>query len=439
MSTSRCVIAAGHLQPARRLTHPSNGRHSLGRIGSRIWNCVRTLSPKHADKYKIARSAVSKAQVSNPRSPYNVTIRTSQLDDFDRAEIFSNETEHRRLMISVFSPLVDDEHEPVSSPPCRSPYMPREVAVALTTLYSASPPPSNFTIEFSRLFLQACSVDVTYGSPPDDELSESQRSTAAEEFPLVIFGPGLGFSRLTYNLLCQFLASYGFIVVSVDHPHDAAVVQFSDGSFAFFSSEVQDSDAHLERNLLIRTADVSFVLDQLGTNDTLARLVYPRGVKPCSVESAGIWGHSFGGATAVTALLRDARFKGGMNIDGTVFGPAPRGGIDGALVLWQSELADDGTPRTEFDSTWVELWSHLRGYKKHLQMKGGQHRGLTDLKLLADLLGTRSPSFGTIDGLLELQTLAICARDFFGFVLEGKEPGLLSGPSKDYPHVEFLQ
>ncbi|KAK5993797.1 putative 1-alkyl-2-acetylglycerophosphocholine esterase [Cladobotryum mycophilum] len=356
--------------------------------------------------------------------PYNVTIRTSQLDDFSRPEIFSAEPQHRRVMISVFSPVTED----VSA--CKSPYMPPDLAALLTAVYSGSPPPSNFTIDFSRFYLQACNADVTYGFPK----SESSTCNQTSSFPLIIFGPGLTFTRFWYHVTSQFLASYGYIVVTVDHPYDALAVQFPDGSAAIFNETVQDTDEHLERDLFVRTADVSFVLDQLSTNKTLTQLIYPHNVRPRSTTNVGIWGHSFGGATAVTALLKDERFKAGINLDGTIFGPAPGVGFDHPLILWQS----DNGPDAETDPTWTELWPRLPGFKRHLQMSDSQHRGLTDLKLLADLVGTSSPDFGTIDGLLELHTLAAYVSDFFGFALEGKDPGLVQGPSKEYPQVEFL-
>jgi predicted dienelactone hydrolase len=47
--------------------------------------------------------------------------------------------------------------------------------------------------------------------------------------PLAVFSPGAGNSRLLYSNMARSLASYGNIVVLVDHPYDADIVEFPNG------------------------------------------------------------------------------------------------------------------------------------------------------------------------------------------------------------------
>jgi hypothetical protein len=54
--------------------------------------------------------------------------------------------------------------------------------------------------------------------------------TKHQKYPLVVFSPGLSASRLLYTLQAKALASYGFVVVTIDHPYDATFVEFPDGS-----------------------------------------------------------------------------------------------------------------------------------------------------------------------------------------------------------------
>ncbi|KAF6826597.1 platelet-activating factor acetylhydrolase [Colletotrichum musicola] len=46
---------------------------------------------------------------------------------------------------------------------------------------------------------------------------EESRSSAKPRFPVIIFSHGLGGSRMSYSSICGELASYGFIVVAVEH------------------------------------------------------------------------------------------------------------------------------------------------------------------------------------------------------------------------------
>jgi predicted dienelactone hydrolase len=57
-----------------------------------------------------------------------------------------------------------------------------------------------------------------------------QASNKKNEYPLVLFDPGFGESRLIYGAMARSLASHGYVVVTVDHPFDAPAVQFPDGS-----------------------------------------------------------------------------------------------------------------------------------------------------------------------------------------------------------------
>src|SRR6476646_138342 len=48
-------------------------------------------------------------------------------------------------------------------------------------------------------------------------------------WPVVLFSPGFGAERELYAGLIEDLASHGYIVVAIDHPHDAGIVEFPDG------------------------------------------------------------------------------------------------------------------------------------------------------------------------------------------------------------------
>jgi predicted dienelactone hydrolase len=55
-------------------------------------------------------------------------------------------------------------------------------------------------------------------------------SRREEKVPIAIFPSGSGNSRLVYNAMARSLASFGNVVVLIDHPYDAIIVEFPDGT-----------------------------------------------------------------------------------------------------------------------------------------------------------------------------------------------------------------
>lgn len=355
--------------------------------------------------------------------PYDVTLRTSEMNDFTRKEIYAPGADHRRIMVSVFSPIPKDSEK------CESTYMPATVAEVESAYYGSLPEPFNITLDLEQFKQSICSIDVTWGN--ENMVSDPKAAPNVTSFPLIFFGPGHSGPRFWYHLMMQHFASYGYIVILMDHPGDANIVEFPDGSSILYSNKTSLDDQHAEQNLLVRTADASFVLDQLSSNCTLRGLVLPPHVRVESFKRVGIWGHSFGGDTAVSAVLEDRRFLGAVNIDGSLYGRVQEDGIDQSVLLIQD---DDG----ETWPRWKSTWPLIRGYRQLLKIKGALHYGMMDARVLAELAGVEAPILGSIDGMTLMKTLNDYARDFFEFVLHGKDLDLLEGASEQYPDVEFL-
>lgn len=74
---------------------------------------------------------------------------------------------------------------------------------------------------FEAFKLQACR-DAGYG-----------RTRDTRAFLVILFSPGAGTPRPYYSALAQSLASSGYVVVTTDHPYDADVVEFPDGTLVF--------------------------------------------------------------------------------------------------------------------------------------------------------------------------------------------------------------
>lgn len=94
------------------------------------------------------------------------------------------------------------------------PYMPPQTTIEYGKYAADNGLPGNIFEGFELKFCQMCATF----------------TRTSEMFPLVIFSPGLTASRLLYTAQARALASYGFLVVTVDHPYDATFVELSNGT-----------------------------------------------------------------------------------------------------------------------------------------------------------------------------------------------------------------
>jgi predicted dienelactone hydrolase len=105
--------------------------------------------------------------------------------------------------------------------------------------------------------------------------------------PVVVYSPGFGLERTGSTALVEDLASHGFVVVTIDHTHDAQFVEFPDGRIATHAipppTGPDDEETLLGKVLDVRVADTRFVLDKLtaiscGRNPDASGRALPRGL-----------------------------------------------------------------------------------------------------------------------------------------------------------------
>jgi hypothetical protein len=165
-----------------------------------------------------------------------------------------------------------------------------------------------------------------------------------ERFPVLIFAPGGGIKTLVYTTLLEDLASHGYVVAAIEPPYNAPAMQFPGGKTIGRLTQAErgwerprnrDEFVRIYQEQVVHWArDMSFVLDRLAALDKGDGLFARR----LDLNRVGAFGHSRGGQVSGTVRLLDARFRGGINIDGSDSGRSyqPISGNDGGKqpFLW---------------------------------------------------------------------------------------------------------
>ncbi|MET9465910.1 alpha/beta fold hydrolase [Streptomyces sp. NPDC006544] len=194
--------------------------------------------------------------------------------------------------------------------------------------------------------------------------------------PVLLYSPGGGDARTMGSSLATDLASYGWTVITVDHPGDASEVEFPNerpGRDRIRTTMLRpDMDAATFRTMIdTRVADLRFVLDTLG------------------LDRAGVYGHSAGGTAAAQALHEDRRIAAAVNLEGYLdqmdgeLLPVARHGTDRPLLL----AGTDGFRDARLDRSWAALLAHS-GPVTRRQRDDTTHWVFTDYAALVPQLHT---------------------------------------------------
>src|SRR5947208_12014384 len=133
----------------------------------------------------------------------------------------------------------------------------------------------------------------------------------------------------------------------------------------------------------IRTADNSFVLDQLNELTRLAPGSPLAG--HLDLQHVGIVGHSIGGATAVQVMASDPRFKVGVDLDGKLFGTEPDARLNRPFLWIQS----DESKTTEYTNGRDRFLAHQGGGGTLLLFRKSVHMSFSDNPAYLTSLGRR--------------------------------------------------
>jgi dienelactone hydrolase len=275
--------------------------------------------------------------------------------------------------------------------------------------------------------------------------------TTDTPYPVVLFSPGYGAPIQVYTALAEEIASHGYIVVTLTHPYCTSGIAYPDGHTAKLNMEACDlSNDTIEELGAIWVADARFVVDELERLNAEDEVL--KGM--LDLEHVGMFGHSFGGATAAQTAYEDDRVDAAVDMDGTFFGDVSREGSVKPLMLMRSAdlvitdamVEASGMTRAEFEAIIAEgaakfdtvLAKSSESYR--FQLANSQHNTyMMDLALAAPTLPFLFPPemVGAIEGARAFEIISTYLLAFFDTYLKGETVALLDGASSDYPEVSF--
>jgi len=231
--------------------------------------------------------------------------------------------EHRKLMADIWYPAELEEkmqkmeeksgNKTTKTKRRKVNWLDPDLARALAISFWAP----GWVVNYFRLVLMDASDSPHVASEPHPEGSYADEITG--KFPIVVFSHSFSGMKEQNSALLQELASWGHICVAADHPHDAALVLYPDGSSADFRGYDQPEEMRPKmwwkfrhRHLKYRTLDLQFVLDRLlelneDKEDPLHNTMDDTRIAAC--------GHSFGGAASGMFAQLDKRVTSVIMLD----------------------------------------------------------------------------------------------------------------------------
>eukprot|EP01091_Cochliopodium_minus_P000374 TRINITY_DN10357_c0_g1_i2.p1 TRINITY_DN10357_c0_g1~~TRINITY_DN10357_c0_g1_i2.p1 ORF type:complete len:500 (-),score=116.75 TRINITY_DN10357_c0_g1_i2:42-1541(-) len=268
--------------------------------------------------------------------------------------------------------------------------------------------------------------------------------TSGQKFPIVFFSHGLSGTRFQNRYLFEELASFGYMVISVEHPGDSLITIFPDGRtvpFTLGKPKINDETREKEfkkysEYLETRLGDVCFVHDVFSRlND--GDLDFFEGVcvssdcdsgvllsfqNSLNFDQVGIVGHSYGAATAIYSSYKfPEKFKACVALDIWCF-PLKEEVLSDEIQSHKLFVSSDLWQWEKNKNLLLKLHSQTKSRSSfNLTLKATDHQNFSDLSIiipkLAKMLKLIGPA-SSVDCSLVTNNLTI---SFFEKFLLGKE------------------
>ena len=151
----------------------------------------------------------------------------------------------------------------------------------------------------------------------------------------------------------------------MDHPGDAALVEFPDGQLVNINPVTNSSSSPPNATqddivsgdaARVDAQDISSVISALGNASVVADIIPSRGPLPFDISKVLAFGHSRGGATIAQAMINDTRIAGGSNIDGPLLADSSYTGLNQPFLIISAS-------NHESEPYWNRIWPKLTAFK----------------------------------------------------------------------------
>ena len=363
-----------------------------------------------------------------PTGKYQVGRTSFQLTDTTRLDSLSPQPfSKRKLMVWIWYPS-NKLHSSSTVD-----YIPKEWSEALNEKRG---------VLMNSLFARDASK-IHAHSFQDAKISDDQIN-----YPVLLMKSGIGAMATDYTSIAEELASHGYIVVGSDAPYSTWLLRFPNGRLISRTNEGNPGESAtnsggnnniLDRLVRIWSDDAHFVfnyLEQLNTSDSSNQFF-----KKLNLNSVGVFGHSFGGATAAQFCMNDIRCKAGVDMDGAPYGTVIQSGLNKPFMFL---LADHSS---ETDSVSLQIKSNINAIHKSspenhywIYLEGAQHFNFSDLPFQKEYLISRlQGATGSIGDKHGLEIISSCLLSFFDEHLKGQISTKIKDLNKKYHEIKFVK
>jgi len=257
--------------------------------------------------------------------------------------------------------------------------------------------------------------------------------------PVILFSPGLQELRSDDTALGEDLASHGFIVVSIDHPFDSAIVQLSDGRI--IPSRFHDS-SNARRSTELRAAAVRARMGDIRAVLHALPAINAKGLleRRLNLSEIGMYGFSLGGAATAEAMRDFTQIRAGVDLDGSLYGKSLSVTLNRPFLF----LARDNHTNAS-DPSWASDWKTLKGFRRQIHVVGAGHGDFTDAASFLHQLNPQATDptgyYGPIDPDHAATATRLALAAFFKRFLIGDSAGtqVLDHPQAINPDLQLLR
>lgn len=271
-------------------------------------------------------------------------------------------------------------------------------------------------------------------------------------FPILIYNHGYGGFTQVYQTIFEDLVSHGYIVVSIGHENESALLikengdvisnspqnefyikrspELNGSEIGRWQTAILNSNEYSENDKaykeMLKLTPLHNESTRLWQSDTKAAIKKLKQINSSdknlkgifNFEKIGVFGHSLGGATAGQMCFGNTPIKAGINLDGFQFGDLYQNKLKVPFMFVSSNQEGDRYLRA---LTYIEN-SEQDCYQ--VAITGFSHDNFTDLKYIIE--GDKKA--------MELQRALI--RSFFDMYLKDKKMNLIE-LEEEYKQIEF--